>query len=92
MAQNLAAGADRVCFSGDKLLGVALRQTPAGPVRPAGKVLAALAARLPALPTAVVGRTAENALWLDLRCLAGIGDASAQAAEEVAFAALFSTP
>ena len=91
MAQNLAAGADRVCFSGDKLPSVALRLMPACPARPAGKVLAALAARLPALPTAVVGHTAENALWLDLRCLAGIGDASAQAAEKVAFAALFST-
>ena len=96
------AGRVEVCPSGsqigsgamptDLLPSAALRLTPAGPARAAGKVLAALAARLRALPIPVVGRTADSALWLDLRCLAGIGDDAAQAADEAKFAALFSTP
>ena len=96
------AGRVEVCMCGsqigsgamptDLLPSVALRLTPHGPARHAGKALAALAARLRVLPTPVVGRTADNALWLDLRCLAGIGDGHTKAAEEAAFAALFSTP
>ncbi len=70
----------------------ALRLTPAGPARHAGRALAALARRLRALPLPLVGRTAEGALWLDLRCLAAVGDGPAQAADEAAFVALFTQP
>ena len=76
----------------DLLPSAALRLTPHGPARQAGKALTALAADLRALPIPIVGRIADGALWLDLRCLAGIGDGAAQSAEEAAFAALFSAP
>lgn len=45
----------------------------------AGRGLAGLAARLRALPTPVIGRIAEDRLWLDLRCL--------EAADEAVFTA-----
>jgi len=45
--------------------GLAIRR-PAGARRPG---LADLARRLRALPRPVIGRVAENTLWLDLRCL-----------------------
>ncbi len=63
----------------DLLPSHALRFEPLGPKRGHGKALAALAARLRALPTPVIGRVADNALWLDLRCLE----------DEAGFAVLF---
>jgi L-seryl-tRNA(Ser) seleniumtransferase len=53
----------------DRLPSAALRLQPAGLRRGAGRALEALAARLRALPMPVVGRVADGALWLDLRCL-----------------------
>ena len=47
----------------------ALQITPPGPKRGAGHALVALAARLRALPVPVIGRIADGALLLDLRCL-----------------------
>ena len=63
----------------DLLPSHALRFEPVGPKRGFGRALADLAARLRALPVPVIGRIADNALWLDLRCLE----------DEVGFAALF---
>jgi L-seryl-tRNA(Ser) seleniumtransferase len=53
----------------DRLPSAALRLQPAGLRRGAGRALDALAVGLRALPVPVVGRVAEGALWLDLRCL-----------------------
>lgn len=66
----------------DLLPSHALRLQPAGARRASGRTLADLAARLRALPVPVVGRVADGALWLDLRCLE----------DEPGFAALFDTP
>jgi L-seryl-tRNA(Ser) seleniumtransferase len=41
----------------------------ASAARGAGRALSALALRLRRLPVPVIGRVAEQALWLDLRCL-----------------------
>ena len=53
----------------DRLPSAALRLQPAGLRRGAGRALETLAAGLRALPVPVVGRVADGALWLDLRCL-----------------------
>ena len=53
----------------DRLPSHALRLAPAGPKRGVGRALALLAARCRALPQPVIGRIADDALWLDLRCL-----------------------
>ena len=53
----------------DRLPSAALRLQPAGLRRGAGRALDTLAAGLRALPVPVVGRVADGALWLDLRCL-----------------------
>ena len=60
----------------------ALRLTPPGAKRASGRALDALAARLRALPVPVIGRIADGALLLDLRCLE----------DESGFAALFAGP
>jgi len=69
----------------DRLPSHALRLTLAGPKRGSGRALEALAARLRALPVPVIGRIADGALLLDLRCLE-------DGADEAAFAALFAAP
>jgi len=69
----------------DRLPSHALRLTLAGPKRGSGRALEALAARLRALPVPVIGRIADGALLLDLRCLD-------DGADEAAFAALFAAP
>ncbi len=53
----------------DQLPSHALRLRPPGPKRGSGRALDQLAARLRALPVPVVGRIADGALLLDLRCL-----------------------
>lgn len=67
----------------DRLPSAALRLQPAGLRRGAGRALDALGAGLRALPVPVVGRVADGALWLDLRCLddeAGFADQLQRAA------------
>ena len=66
----------------DLLPSHALRLLPAAPKRGSGRAVEALAARLRALRVPVIGRIANGALLLDLRCLCG-------EAEEAAFRALF---
>jgi L-seryl-tRNA(Ser) seleniumtransferase len=51
----------------ERLSSTALVVRPVGKVR--GRVIAGLEARLRALPIPVIGRIADGALWLDLRCL-----------------------
>ena len=53
----------------DRLPSHALRLTPTGTQRGAGRALVQLAARFRALPQPVIGRIADDALWFDLRCL-----------------------
>ena len=53
----------------DRLPSLALRLAPPAPARGAGRWLDALARRLRALPVPVIGRIADAALLLDLRCL-----------------------
>ena len=55
----------------DRLPSLALRLSPPAPARGAGRWLDALARRLRALPVPVIGRVADGALLLDLRCLEG---------------------
>ena len=62
----------------DRLPSCALRLTPPAATRGAGRWLAALATRLRALPVPVVGRIADAALLLDLRCLEDDADFLAQ--------------
>ena len=52
-----------------RLPSCALRLVPAAATRSTGRWLAALANRLRALPVPVIGRIADGALLLDLRCL-----------------------
>ena len=52
----------------ERLPSSALVAVPAA-AKGAGRALGALAARLRELPTPVIGRVSEGALWLDLRCL-----------------------
>ena len=66
----------------DRLPSHALRFTPAGTKRGSGRALEALAACLRALAVPVIGRIADGALLLDLRCLE----------DEPGFAALFAVP
>ena len=66
----------------DRLPSHALRLSLPGPKRGSGRALDQLAARLRALPVPVIGRIADGALLLDLRCLE----------DEAGFAAQFATP
>lgn len=68
----------------DRLPSHALRLSLPGPKRisGSGRALEQLAARLRALPVPVIGRIADGALLLDLRCLE----------DEASFAALFAAP
>ena len=66
----------------DRLPSFGLRIEPTGARRSAGRALDALAAQLRRLPTPVIGRVGDGALWLDLRCLE----------DEAAFTALFESP
>ena len=65
-----------------RLASHALRFTPAGAKRASGRALETLAARLRQLAVPVIGRIADGALLLDLRCLE----------DEPGFAALFAAP
>ncbi len=67
----------------DLLPSFALRVAPADGKRGSGRALDALAASLRRLPIPVIGRIANGAVLLDLRCLASADD-------ETAFRALFS--
>jgi L-seryl-tRNA(Ser) seleniumtransferase len=53
----------------DLLPSCALRMVPAGGKRAAGRVLEGIAAAFRALPVPVIGRIADGAFLLDLRCL-----------------------
>jgi L-seryl-tRNA(Ser) seleniumtransferase len=64
----------------DLLPSFALRITPPGPKRTSGRLLEQIAAMFRALPVPVVGRIADGAFLLDLRCLE----------DEKSFSALFS--
>ena len=55
----------------ERLPSAALVMRPAGKV--SGRAIERLQDRLRALPTPVIGRIADGALWLDLRCLL-VGD------------------
>jgi L-seryl-tRNA(Ser) seleniumtransferase len=63
-ASQIGSGAQPV----ERLASSALMIAPKG--RQRGRVLEQLEARLRALPTPVIGRINDGALWLDLRCLA----------------------
>jgi len=58
----------------ERLPSAALVMRPAG--RASGRAIERLQDRLRALPTPVIGRIADGALWLDLRCLV-VGDETA---------------
>jgi L-seryl-tRNA(Ser) seleniumtransferase len=66
----------------DRLPSHALRFTPTSAKRASGRVLDALAVRLRSLAVPVIGRIADGALLLDLRCLEDLAG----------FAALFAAP
>ncbi|MDA7416664.1 L-seryl-tRNA(Sec) selenium transferase [Xenophilus arseniciresistens] len=74
MSSQIGSGALPV----DVLPSAGLRLRPAG-ARQSGRQLARLEEALRGLPRPVIGRVAEQALWLDLRCL--------EAAEQVVFEA-----
>ena len=67
----------------DQLPSYGLAARHRGPGRP-GRHLDRLEAALRGLPVPVIGRIADDALWLDLRCL--------EARDEVAFAAQLAEP
>lgn len=71
----------------DRLPSHALRLRPPGGQRGAGRWLEALAQRLRALPVPVIGRVADGALLLDLRCLDTPQDEAGFAAQLLAAAA-----
>jgi L-seryl-tRNA(Ser) seleniumtransferase len=58
----------------ERLPSAALVMRPAAKV--SGRAIERLQDRLRALPTSVIGRIADGALWLDLRCLL-VGDETA---------------
>jgi L-seryl-tRNA(Ser) seleniumtransferase len=53
----------------DTLPSFGLRIEPLATKRASGSALGRLAAELRSLPTPVIGRVSDGALWLDLRCL-----------------------
>ena len=53
----------------DRLPSAGLKAAPVGPKKGAGSALEELARALRSLPRPVIGRVADGALWLDLRCL-----------------------